>query len=233
TVGAVWLLGRRLHGPITGLLAAVVVASSQPIQVDAGFLLNDIPAVCILLVLLTALWGEMETKRSGWSMLWLAPIAAVAFYVRYGSMVAILLIAVTAFLIWPRRIAADWRKALATGALLLILLVPHLVFATFQTGSPWGIGLAAIGGARPAYPGEAVVTYLAWLPYYLLGPLGAALAVVGMVTSVSAITRAIQNRAWDRTTRALTLLFVPAIGQVAVLGLTALPQSRYIYLAMI
>ena len=233
TVGAVWLLGRRLHGPIAGLVAAVVIASAQPIQVDAGFLLNDVPALGVLLLLMAVLWREMEEKRSGWSILWLAPVAALAFYVRYGASVPILLIAVTSLLIWWRRIASDWPKAVATGGLLLLLLLPHLVFATIQTGAPWGIGLAASGGARPAYPGEGLVTYLAWLPYHLLGPLGAVVAVIGLVTAVVAITRAIRSGAWDRTTRALALLFIPAVGQIAVLGVSILPQSRYIYLAMV
>jgi hypothetical protein len=232
-VGATWLLGRRLHGPISGLLAAVVVASAQPIQVDAGFLLNDIPAVSLLLILTTVLWHQMEVERPGWSMLWLAPIAALAFYVRYGASVPILLIAATSLLIWWRRIASDWPRVLATAALLFVLLLPHLVFATLQTGTPWGIGLAASGGARPTYPGEGLVTYLAWFPYHLLGPLGAVVALIGLLTSLMAITRAIHTRAWDRTTRALTLLLVPAVGQIVVLGMSILPQSRYIYFAMV
>jgi hypothetical protein len=233
TVGGVWLLGRRLYGPTSGLVAAVVVASAQPIQVDAGFLLNDIPALGVLLFMMAVLWREMEEKRSGWSVLWLAPIAGLAFYVRYGASIPILLIAATSGVIWWRRIASDWPKAMATGALLLLLLMPHLVFATIETGTPWGIGLAASGGARPGYSGEGLVTYLAWLPYHLLGPLGAVLVIIGLVTSVIAITRAIRGRAWDRTTRALTFLLIPALGQIAVLGVSILPQSRYIYFAMV
>jgi Dolichyl-phosphate-mannose-protein mannosyltransferase len=233
TVGAVWLLGRRLQGPIVGLVAALVLASAQPIQVDAGFLLNDVPALGVLLLLMAVMWRELEEKKSGWSMLWLAPIAALAFYVRYGASIPILLIAVTSLVIWWRRIASDWPKALATGGVLVLLLLPHLVFSTTQTGTPWGIGLAASGGARPAYPGEGLVTYLAWLPYHLLGPLGAVIAVIGLVTSVIAITRAIRSRGWDRTTRALAFLFIPAVGQIGVLGVSILPQSRYIYFGIV
>jgi 4-amino-4-deoxy-L-arabinose transferase-like glycosyltransferase len=232
-VAAVWLVGRRLHGILTGVVAAAVVASAQPIQINSGFLLNDVPATGLLLLLIATLWRVMEDERAGWSILWLAPIAVLAFYVRYGASVAILAIAVTALLVWPRRIAADWPKAVATAGLLVVLVIPHLVFSIMQTGSPWGIALAASGGAHSAYPGEAIVTYLVWLPYRLVGPLGAAVAIVGLLTCVVAIVRALRLRRWDRTARAFSILLVPAAAQIAVLGVTILPVGRYIYLAMI
>jgi hypothetical protein len=232
TVLAVWLVARRLGGVAAGLVAGVVIASAQPIQINAGSLLNDVPAVGLLALLVAVLWRVMEDDRSGWSILWIAPIAALSFYVRYGAAVPIALIAATALVVWPRRIAADWPKALATVGLLLLLLLPHLVYATIQTGTPWGIGLLASIGAQAAYPGQAVVTDLAWLPYFLVGPLGAIVAIVGLITWVISITAAIRRRTADRATRALTLLIVPAIGQIAFLGMTILPQARYIYLAM-
>jgi hypothetical protein len=232
-VTAVWLAGRRLHGILTGVVAAVVVASAQPIQINSGFLLNDVPATGLLLLLIATLWSVMEDERAGWSILWLAPIAALAFYVRYGASVAILAITVTALLIWRRRLAADWPKAVATAGLLVVLLIPHLVFATLRTGSPWGIALAAAGGARPAYPGEAIVTYLIWLPYSLLGPLAAAVAVIGLVTCMVVIVRALTLRQWDREARAYSLLLLPAAAQIGVLGITILPVGRYLFPAMV
>jgi 4-amino-4-deoxy-L-arabinose transferase-like glycosyltransferase len=231
-VAAVWLVGRRMHGILTGVIAAIVVASAQPIQISSGFLLDDIPATGLLLLLIAMLWRLMEDERGGWSILWLAPFAALAFYVRYGASVAILAITVTALLIWRRRIAADWAKAVATSGLLIVLLLPHLVFATLTTGAPWGIALLASAGAQSAYPGEALVTYLARLPY-LVGPLGAAVAIVGLLTCVVAIVRAVRLRRWDRTARAYSMLLLPATAQIAVLGITILPDGRYIYPATI
>jgi 4-amino-4-deoxy-L-arabinose transferase-like glycosyltransferase len=232
-VVAVWLVGRRLHGILTGVIAAVVVASAQSIQINAGHLLTDVPATGVLLLLIATLWRVMEDERAGWSILWLAPIAALAFYVRYGASVAILAIAVTALLIWRRRIAADWVKAVATAGLLIVLLLPHLILATLRTGTPWGIALLASGGARGAYPGAAMVTYLVWLPYQLVGPLGAAVAIIGLFTCVVAIVRAMKLRQLDRPARAHSLLLVPAAVQIAVMGITILPVGRYIYLGMI
>ena len=231
-VTAVWLAGRRLHGILTGVIAAVVVASAQSIQINSGHLLNDVPATGLLLLLIATLWRVMEDERAGWSMLWLAPIAALAFYVRYGASVAILAIGVTTLLIWRRRIAAVWVKEADTAG-LIVLLLPHLILATLQTGAPWGIALLASGGARGAYPGEALVTYLVWLPYQLVGPLGAAVAIIGLFTCVVAIVRAVRMRRWDRSARAYSLLLVPAATQIGVMGITILPVGRYIYLGMI
>jgi 4-amino-4-deoxy-L-arabinose transferase-like glycosyltransferase len=233
TVGAVWLLSRRLFGVTSAIVAAVVVASAQPIQIDSGLLLNDLPATGLILLLLAWLWRVMEAKKIGWSILWLAPIAALAFYVRYGASVMIAMIGITAFLIWPGRIAAAWPRVLATAGLFMLLLLPHMIFAVEQTGAPWGIALLASSGAHSAYLGEAVVTYLAWLPNYLLGPLGAAVAIIGLLSCVVAVVGAIRVRQGDAVTRAFGLLLAPSVAQFAVMGLVILPQGRYIYMPMI
>jgi 4-amino-4-deoxy-L-arabinose transferase-like glycosyltransferase len=233
TIIAVWLLGRRLAGARAGLVAAAIVASATPIQMNAGLLLNDVPSAGLVVLLLWVLWRVMEDPDAGWSMLWLAPVAAAAFYVRYGASVAIALIAVTALVLWPRRLLVDWRRVLATGALLVLLLLPHIVLSVLKYGSPWGIALQADHGAQGAYPGAALVAYAASLPFDLVGPLGAVVAVLGLLGGIALIARAVRQRHANRSTRAIALLLVPAVGQIVVLGIAILPQARYVFLAMI
>lgn len=231
-VAAAWLLGRRLGGGHAGLLAGAVLASAAPIQTDAGLFLNDVPAMGLLLLFMAALWRIMERERVEWTIVWLAPLAALSFYVRYGASISILAIVVAAFLIWPRRLLGAWPKVVVTAGVLLLLLVPHLVFATLNTGAPWGIALRASGGAHAAYPGEALVTDLSWLPANLVGPLGAVVAILGMAATVFAIVRCARVRGWDRLGRAMAFLAVPAAIQIVILGMTILPQARYIFFPM-
>jgi 4-amino-4-deoxy-L-arabinose transferase-like glycosyltransferase len=231
-VAAVWLLGRRLGGSGAGLLAAAVLASAASIQIDAGQFLNDVPATGLLLLFMASLWRIMERERVEWTLVWLAPIAALAFYVRYGSSISILAIVVAAFLIWPRRLIGAWPKVVVGAGVLLLLLLPHLVFATLNTGTPWGIALLASGGAQGAYPGEALLTYLSWLPDELVGPLGAAAAIGGLAATVFALVRCARVRGWDRFGRATAFLVVPAAIQIVILGMTILPQARYIFFPM-
>jgi hypothetical protein len=232
-VGAVWLLGRRLRGALAGLLAAAVVAVAQPVQIQAGLFLDDVPSAAMVILFLWALWWVMERPPGGWAMLWLAPIAALAFYLRYGSAVVIALIAITALVLWRRRIAAEWQAAAATIALLVALLIPHFAYSTIATGTPWGILIQGDQGARSAYPGAAFGPYLALLPYGLMGPLAAVVAVIGLVAGTATLVRAFRLRRLDATTRATALLLFPAAGSTIVLGIEIHPEPRYLFLAMI
>jgi 4-amino-4-deoxy-L-arabinose transferase-like glycosyltransferase len=232
-VVAVWLLGRRLQGALAGLLAAAVVAVAQPIEIQAGLFLDDVPSAGLVVLFLCAISWVMERPRAGRAMLWLAPIAALAFYLRYGSALVIALIAVTALVLWRRRIAADWRTAAATAALLVALLVPHFAYSTIATGTPWGIVVQGDVGARSAHPGAAFAPYLALLPYGLMGPLGAVIAVIGLLAGTETLVRAFRIRRLDASARAMALLLLPAVGSIIVLGIEIHPEPRYLFLEMI
>jgi 4-amino-4-deoxy-L-arabinose transferase-like glycosyltransferase len=238
-VAATWFTARSMGGPRAGLLAAAVVAGSTPIAVDAGLFLNDIPAAATLVLGVAVLWWAVERPGPvAWGLLWLAPIAAAAFYLRYGAAVPIAGLALAAFLAWPVRLAAAWPKVLATAALLAVLLVPHLAFSLAQTGSPLGIlltGQAAAGPSAtgPSAPGDGLLEYLDAFPAPLAGLLPAAFMVLGLGGWSHRLVAAVAHRSMSRRTRALTLLVVAAVFQVVVLGLTIHAEPRYVYLAVV
>lgn len=230
-VAATWFLARGLAGAWAGLLAGATVAAAPSIQIDAGLFLNDVPAAALLVLLVGLLWRIMERPGPvGWQLLWLAPLAAAAFYVRYGSILPLAAIAVGAMLVWPARLAAAWPKVVGAALLLVALLVPHAAFAVSQTGSPVGVFLLAQGGASGAYLGAGLVQYAAWLPWDLVGTVAAFVAVVGLLGGGYRLLEAGVRRRWDAGARATTLLVVPAVLHVGVLGLFQLPQARYLFL---
>ncbi|HEX6129454.1 MAG TPA: glycosyltransferase family 39 protein [Candidatus Limnocylindria bacterium] len=233
-VAATWYLARALAGPVAGLLAAATVAAIPSVGWDAGLLLNDVPATAILVAGTGMLWRIMERPAPiGWSLLWLAPIAAAAFYVRYGSIISIAALGLVAMVIWPSRLAAGWRPVLLSAGLLVVLLLPHAIFASQLTGSPLGIAFTAQSNARPDFPGAALVQYVAWLPGPLMGLVPAALAVLGLAGAAYRLAGAAARGRWDAGARCLALLVLPALIQVAVLGLAVLPQGRYIYFPLV
>jgi hypothetical protein len=228
---ATWLLGRSLGGPWLGLLAALLLAAAPSIQLDAGLFLTDVPATALLLLLVAMVWRTFDgAMLPGWRLLWLAPLAAFAFYTRYGSIVPLLAIGMTVPLLWPARVAAAWRPVLATLGLFGLLLVPHAIFATLVQGSPLGVILLARGGAAGETFGAGLVQYLAWLPGELAGVLPGLAVVLGLVVGAQHLARATLRRSWDRRARMYGLLCVPAVIHVLVLGLVALPQQRYVFL---
>ncbi|MCA1588699.1 MAG: glycosyltransferase family 39 protein, partial [Chloroflexi bacterium] len=227
-VAAGWALGRRLAGAAAGVLAALLTTAIPSLQLNGALFLTDVPSATGILVLMLVLWRQVEERaRPSAALLWLAPLAAAVFYIRYGASVPILFLAVTTFLLWGRRLLDAWRVTLATAALLGLLLVPHLVQSTLLHGNPLAIALSAQTGASPAYPGEALREYLRMVPSEIAGPVGGLLLALGVVAWP---IRVLLRGLGDRSVRAHTFLVVPAVGQFVLLGLVALPQARYVLL---
>ena len=231
TVLVAWALARRLGGRAVGMIAAFAVATIPAMTYNSSFFLTDVPSTAVVLLLMLVAWNELEERPApSRRLLWLAPIAASAFYIRYGASVPILAITLTAILLWHRSLLRWWRLTLATAALFGVLLVPHLVQSTLLTGSPVGIARMAQSLASPAYPGEALTRYLSWIPGYFAGPVGDSLLIIGLLSWPVALG---VDGLRARIGRAQTFLLLPAVAQFAVLGWTALPISRYVLVAMV
>jgi 4-amino-4-deoxy-L-arabinose transferase-like glycosyltransferase len=228
---AAWILGRSTGGPLVGLLSALVLAAAPSIQLDAGLFLTDVPAMALLLLLVAGVWQAFEGERQpGFGLLWLAPLATLAFYTRYGSIVPLLAIGITVPMLWPDRVAAARRPVLATVAVFSLLLVPHAIYATLQQGSPLGVILLARGGAAGDTFGAGLLQYLAWLPSELVGLVPGLVALLGLAVGLFHLARATWRRSWDRRSRMYGLLCLPAVVHFLVLGLLVLPQQRYVFL---
>ena len=227
----VWALGRRLGGPAVGLFSALLVAAIPALQLNGGLFLTDVPSAATFLAMMLVAWHHFEQREApGGGLLLLAPLAAATFYLRYGAALPIAFLAATVVLLWPRSVARAWRLTLATAGLLFALLVPHFVQSTLLHGDPLAIALSAQSGAAPAYPGEALITYLGWLPSQLAGPVGGPLIALGVVALP---IRALLSGLRRRRVRAHAFLALPAIGQFVLLGYAALPQARYVLLPVI
>ncbi|HEX6655544.1 MAG TPA: glycosyltransferase family 39 protein [Candidatus Limnocylindria bacterium] len=230
---AAWYLARGIAGPVAGLGAALAVAAVPTFANDAGLFLTDIPSTALLLAMAAVLWRSME--RAGAPdrhLLWVAPLAAATFYLRYGSILALLALAVAAGLIWPAKLAQGWRLVLATLALTAALLVPHAVEAIVLTGSPIGIALAAQTGAQPAHLGDGLLFYLAALPS---GGLTGFVPGALMLAALIALGTRLATRhpiSVDPITRAMAFLVLSATLQLVVTGLFILPQIRYVFPAI-
>lgn len=227
TIGAGWWLARLAGGPVAGWIAAAALATAAPLHVESAMFLTDVPSTALLLALAGGTWWWLSRPApTGAGIVMLGVLAAVAFHVRYGSIVAIAGIAVAAALLGRRRPARDWRSlGLAAGAFVLALL-PHAVLATLETGVPWGI-LTYAQGAADGGEGLPALDYLAWFPFRLLGPAAAILAAAGIVAAIGAAVR--WNEPDGRFTRFIGLAVVVP---VAVLGTLIHAEPRYLLAPM-
>lgn len=227
---ACWRLGRELAGPAAGLIAALAVATILDLQLNAAAFLTDVPSATLMVLLMLFAWRRFASPGEGpaadRALLLLAPVTAVTFYVRYGAAVPIAFLVLAIVLLWPARIARSWRAVSVTAALLLVLLAPHLIFAT-SLGSPWSIALGSRNLAAPAYVGQALEIYVGQFFSTVAGPIAGGVAAIGLIT---AAWKVVGRRQPDRVTRVYLFLLIPALGSGLLLGLLTLAQTRYIYL---
>ena len=222
TVPVVYLLGRRLHGPAVGALAAVLVAVHAEV-IGWGQQLRGYSTVLLLVTLATWLFVRaVERPTTGRSVAY-ALMAALAVYGHFLAGFVLLAHALSLLVVrpFPRRLVV------VAGAVGGVLLLPLVIFVLSVDGDP-----------------------LEWIPpgslktlYERLGDLagGASLqlAVVGLAVLAGGIAAAnvLRRRPWSQEAFAhvLPLLWLAA-PVVAVVGSTwagrPLLVARYLVLVV-
>ena len=218
-VGAGWWAARTGGGPMAGLIAALALAAAGPLQVESSMFLTDVPSALVLLVLAVLVWRHLHgPKPIPPSFALLGMLAAAAFYIRYGAVIELAGLAAAAAVVAPRKLLASWRAIAGALAVFAAALVPHVAIAMTETGTPWGI-LASAASAAGGGTGLPLVTYLAWFPWRLIGPLGAAVALAGIAAAL-----------WhsDSDTGFARFVGVAALVPMLVLGTIIHAEARYL-----
>jgi 4-amino-4-deoxy-L-arabinose transferase-like glycosyltransferase len=179
-----WAAARTVGGRLAGLIAVVALAAAAPLQVESASFLTDVPSTFVLLAMAVLAWRHVSgAEPIGPTFAWLGVLAAMAFYLRYGSVVELVGLGVAVALVAPRKLIAGWPWVAAAVGVFLFALVPHVAVAVAETGSPWGI-LASAGRVAGGGDGLRLVSYVAWFPWLLIGPIGAAVALIGIVAAI-------------------------------------------------
>lgn len=125
TVIALADLGRRLHGPATGLLAALALSVS-PFHVEISQLARPYALLVLLTVLsLGALIRALDRRRAR-DWLWFSALLALSLYTHYLALQVLVLLALTAIVLLARRRWRDGVPALLSFAGAIVLILPWL-----------------------------------------------------------------------------------------------------------
>ncbi len=112
-----WAFARTLWGPLAAIIALLTIVGSPVVIAELVLFHTDLPAAGLLLALMLLVWHEFERRpEPGRLLLVAAPLAALAFYVRYGSILPIGGIAIAAVLLWHRAMLRNPRLVGATIA---------------------------------------------------------------------------------------------------------------------
>ena len=209
---ATWWLGRMLAGPTAGLLAAAVLHGSPTLQKESATLLTDVPAAALLVLLTALLWHALEERpRPGLSLVVAAVLAGLAFFMRYGSVLAVAPLLAVAVLLWWRTLVANLRPTAAAVAIGALIVAGHMAWSVTQTGTPFGILAGAQNVVSDDPRGVApIAEYQRYLPFTLAGSVGGLAMRLGTVSLPAFAIAAAIMPAWRRAFRRTLLLVLPA-----------------------
>ncbi len=231
---AAWLLARLMFGPRVAIMSLAACIASALVLEELPLFHNDIASTGILLLLMALLWHQFQVRPAPGRMLLLAaPLAAGGFYLRFGILAALIGIALAATILWWRSLWARKLLVLGTIGLTVLLVLPHLVWATIETGRPWGIVVWAADQVNTSSPLESLVSYLAWVPTTIAGPVAAIFVVAGGMLVMVVAVRGVLGRPLAGLGRPVAWLAIP--GLVAAAGTISVShaEARYVMFSMV
>ena len=229
-----WAFARMLWGPLAAIVALFTIVGSPVVIAELTLFHTDLPAAGLLLALMLLVWYEFERRpEPSRLLLAAAPLAALAFYVRYGSILPIGGIAIAAVLLWHRAMLRNPRLVGATIVFAALLFAPHIIESMARTGSPLGIITSAGEQVDTSEPIETAVRYLSWLPAQLAHRLGFVVMVAGVVHAAIVALDALRRRDLTPAARRYLWLFVPAGVTTVGLIVQSHPEQRYVLFPVI
>ena len=212
---AAWWLGRMLVGPIAGVLAAAVLAGSPTLIKESATLLTDVPAAALMLVATALLWWSLEERpQPGRALALAAAVAALAFLMRYGSVVVLAPMAAVVLVLWWPRLWAHRAASLRAVAIIAALAAGHVAWSMIQTGAPLGILVDAqnvVSGDARDVPSR---DYRGYVSFALAGSVGETAMRLGIESLAAAAFAAALWPRWRRELRGALFLLVPALAQI-------------------
>ncbi|GAA2231408.1 hypothetical protein GCM10010232_17420 [Streptomyces amakusaensis] len=182
-----YAIAARWTTPRRAALAMLLVLGGLGFLRRMPAFLNDTGSTGLLLVTVFILVRTVENPGSSRALLALPPVVLAAFYLRFGVVGNLCAIALAALLAYgPRAWLPHGRRLAAAGAVILLGLTPHFVYATQVTGWPLGLITWATSQAERSFMGDGFLYYLAIFPYRLAGDLGAVVMFAGLAATVRA-----------------------------------------------
>lgn len=215
-IAAMWWVVDRAYGRATATWTAALVAGSF-VMVRRGFMVeSDVPAAILTIACVALLASALGADRRRWSIVWCGPLAAAAYYVRYGSAPVLAAIALAAAIVWRDRLRVHAGPLVAAAAAFGACLIPHALHSIEVGGSVTWIAMTAKDIAGRTYVGDGLVYYATrwWLE----------IGFVSLVMLTGLLAVATRRIAVSRTTRFLAL---SAVFALLALGLTAHGEPRY------
>ena len=215
------------------LSITLLVGTSPLFLSEAPQFFNDVPAAGFLFALLWLILRYYQTAGKSRLIYFAAPIAAFAFYLRYGIILQLGIIALISFLalskkFWNKEGADIW-PFIKTGILFLALVAPHFLYSLAVTESFFGVLSLGSEVAGRKYLGEGLFDYMRWLPSTLAGPLVGGCVILGVIVVLVILFRKKLRKEYEE------LLWLGGIGILVFFftGLLVHAEARYVFFPVV
>jgi hypothetical protein len=142
-------------------------------------------------------------------------------------------IALAACILWWREMLARKLLVGATVLLTLVLVAPHLAWATLETGRPWGIVTSAADQVNTSSPLQSLVSYASWLPTRIAGPLTVVFVIAGILLVAITGLRRLRGLPMAGLGRPVAWLALPAVIAAAGTITVSHAEPRYVLFSMV
>lgn len=228
TLVFIFLLFTRIANIWIGLGITFLIASSGLFLRQAPQFLNDIPSAGFLFGTLWLIWTNYETAEKRKSIYFAPFLAALAFYLRYGTVVQLAVIAILTPIALLKKFKnknGEFKHFLRAAVIFIFLMAPYFIYSLDTTGSLFGILKRGQEAAGRAYLGEGLVSYIKWLPQELSGPLMGSFTILGIIATFSVLLFKNLRREYE------DIVWLGSIGVLSffVTGLLAHAEARYVF----
>lgn len=233
----IYLFFRRVFNIPMALAVAAAVGTSTLFLQEAPLFQNDISSTGFLIAVLYCIYAYYETAGKSKLIYLVGPLAALAFYVRYGVATTLGIIGALSLLIlgakFIRKKGADYSKLLTASIISILLFAPHFLQSIVVEKSLFGILMRAAKAGGRKYLGEGLVDYIKWLPNEIGGWIFDTTAIIGVIATVIIMVIVIARK--NLSEKYLNLLWIGSIGLIGFLltGLLVHAERRYIFFPMV
>lgn len=233
TLVFIYLLFKRMVNFWVALSMVCLIGTSPLFLQQASQFLNDGPSAGLLIGVLWIIWTYYTSSERSNIVYMAAPLAALAFYTRYGVVISIGVICLLTVAILGRKYESnknvDHSQLAITFVIFILLLVPHFIQSYNYDNSALGILSRSGAAAGREYLGQGFFDYIQLLPNELSGRIVGSMTILGIIVTVISLFIKKTKQEYEG------LLWLGGIGLFIFIltGILVHAEARYVFFPLV
>lgn len=233
TVGFTFLLFKSVFDAWIGTAVTVAMMTSSLFLRNAPEFLNDIPSSGLIFGVLWLIWVHYKTSGESRSIYFVPVMIALSFYLRYGVMLVLIIVAVVTLFFLSIRFyhqeGRSYRRIIIASLLLILFFVPHFIQSLSSGNGLFGILSRGTEAAGREYFGQGLVSYIRWMPHEISGWVLGISAIFGVLVVFYVLLFA---KFYNGRNTGIVWLGSIGLFHFILTGILVHAEPRYVFLSM-